>query len=127
MVVVGSVVGLSQPSVIWLFREDDENVVSTVPMTARRIRQHNGSAASLRLVTVPMPHDLAGLVTGVVPVSAIRMAMSPGVIRQSVSIVRGIRQTRREFPTLARPVPRRLRQRRRARGCHAPSGRTPRL
>src|SRR2546430_6154148 len=44
-VVVGSVVGLSQPSVIWLSREDDENVVLTVPMTARRTFQRNGSAA----------------------------------------------------------------------------------
>src|SRR5262245_64294426 len=34
--------------------------------------------------------------SGVVPVPAIRMARSPRVIRQSVSIVRGIRQTRRE-------------------------------
>src|SRR5713101_5202731 len=45
MVVVGSAVGLSQPSVIWLSREDDENVVSTVPITAIRTCQQNGSAA----------------------------------------------------------------------------------
>ena len=42
MVVVGSAVGLSQPSVIRLSREDDDNVVSTVPMTARRTCQRNG-------------------------------------------------------------------------------------
>ena len=46
--------------------------------------------------------------------------------RASVSSVRGIRRTPRDFPRLARPVIRRPRQLRPARGCHAPSGRTPR-
>src|SRR5215469_8864186 len=52
-------------------------------MTARRTCQQNGSAASFGLVTVSMPHDLAGLATDVVPVPVIRMAWPPGVIRQS--------------------------------------------
>ena len=77
MVVVGSAAGLSQPSVIWLPREDDENVVSAAPMTARRTCQHNGSAADPGLVTVPVPHDLAGLVTDAVPVPPIRVASRP--------------------------------------------------
>src|SRR5215468_4957590 len=82
MVVVGSAVGLSQPSVIWLSREDDENVVSTVPMTSRRTCQQNGSGASLGLVTVPMPHDLAGRSPMWYRYPPIRMARSPGVVRQ---------------------------------------------
>src|SRR5262249_59412630 len=52
-VVVGSAEGLSQPSVIWLSCEDDETVVSTVPMTARLTCQQNGSAPSLALSQYP--------------------------------------------------------------------------
>jgi hypothetical protein len=86
-----------------------------------------GRFSSVRVVTVLMPHDLAGLVTThAVQVSA-RQDSQVAQVRQSVSIVHGIRQTRREFPTPALPAPRLPRQRRRARGCHGPSGRTPRL
>src|SRR5882757_10604737 len=77
MVVVGSAVGLSQPSVIWLSREDDEDVVSTVPMTARRTRQQNGSAASLGLVTVPMPTTWPGRASASCVVSAKRDGSLP--------------------------------------------------
>src|SRR5215468_8497648 len=61
IVVVGSAVGLSQPSVIWLSREDDERVVSTVPMTARRTCHRTGSAASCAISakrdgSLPHPH-----------------------------------------------------------------------
>ena len=79
-------------------------------------------------IVVHMPRDLAGPVTPMlVPVPAHQDGQVAQAIQQSVSTVRGIRRTRWEFPTPALPVPRRLRQRRRARGCHAPSGRTPRL
>ena len=64
-------------------------------MTADEDASRTVQPPALSLVTVPMPHDLAGPVTPIlVPVPARQDAQVARAIQQSVSTVRGIRQTR---------------------------------
>src|SRR5215831_16948587 len=82
MVVVGSAVGLSQPSVIWLSREDDENVVSAVPNNKTNVSAERFSRPTLALSQYPCRTTWPGWLPMWYRYPPIRMARSPGVIRQ---------------------------------------------